>query len=73
MYCEYVLGDDICYIDWKVWFKIDWFYIKEYEEEINFKCMILFDFSKFMCYGEYVGWSKFDYGLIVVVSFIYLL
>jgi uncharacterized protein (DUF58 family) len=49
---EYVPGDDIRHIDWKVWSKTDRLYIKEYEEETNLKCTILLDASKSMRYGE---------------------
>lgn len=70
---EYTPGDDTRHIDWKVWSKTDRFYIKEYEEETNLKCMILLDSSKSMRYGEKQGWSKFDYGATAAASLTYLL
>jgi len=59
---QYVPGDEIKHIDWKVWSKTDRLYIKEYEEETNLKCTILLDCSKSMRYGEdeSKGMSKFD-------------
>lgn len=57
---EYVPGDEIKHIDWKVWSKTDKFYIKEYEEETNLKTTLIIDCSKSMGYAR-DGWRKFDY------------
>ncbi len=72
---QYVPGDEIKHIDWKVWSKTDRFYIKEYEEETNLKCTLLLDCSKSMRYGEHdgEGMSKFDYGATLAASLAYLL
>lgn len=70
---EYVPGDEIKHIDWKVWSKTDRFFIKEYEEETNLKMTIILDCSKSMRYGENSdGWSKFDYGCTAAACFAYL-
>ena len=42
---QYVHGDEIRHIDWKVFGKSDRFYIREYEEETNLRCNILLDAS----------------------------
>ncbi len=47
---EYVPGDDIRHIDWKVYGRSDRFYIKQYEEETNLKAYILLDASESMGY-----------------------
>ena len=39
----YGYGDEIRFIDWKIWGKTDRFYIKQYEEETNLKCHIILD------------------------------
>jgi len=52
---EYVWGDDIRHIDWKVQAKTDRFYIKQYEEETNLKAMFLLDASESMRYGGYAS------------------
>ena len=50
---EYVPGDDIRFVDWKIYGKTDRFYIREYEEETNLRCTILLDKSGSMAYrGE---------------------
>jgi hypothetical protein len=36
---EYVPGDDIRHVDWKVYGRSDRFYIKQYEEETNLVCL----------------------------------
>ncbi len=72
---EYVPGDEIKHIDWRVWSKTDRLYIKEYEEETNLKCHILLDCSKSMRYGEKgePAWSKFDYAATAAASLAFLL
>jgi uncharacterized protein (DUF58 family) len=70
---EYVQGDEIKHIDWKVWSKTDRFYIKQYEEETNLKMTILLDCSKSMRYGDQTDqWSKFDYASTAAGCLAYL-
>src|SRR6266540_1949451 len=57
---EYVPGDDIRHVDWKVFGRTDRFYIKQYEEETNLKSYILLDASESMQYGS-EGLSKYQY------------
>ena len=40
---EYVPGDDLRYVDWKVFGKSDRIYLKQYDEETNFACHLLVD------------------------------
>ena len=73
---EYVHGDDIKHIDWKVWARADRYYIKQYEEETNLQSTVLLDASKSMRYGEASRdgrMSKFDYAATVAASLAYLL
>ena len=42
---QYMPGDPIRYIDWKVYGKTDRFYIKEYEEETNLRAYLILDGS----------------------------
>ena len=69
---EYVPGDDVRHIDWKVFGRSDRFYIKQYEEETNLNTHILLDASESMNYSS-GGVSKFDYGVMVAASLSYLL
>jgi uncharacterized protein (DUF58 family) len=68
---EYVAGDDIRHVDWKVFGKSDRFYIKQYEEETNLNCTIVLDTSESMEYasGEV---SKLEYGRYIAASLAYL-
>ncbi len=47
---EYVPGDDIRHVDWKVWSKTDKLYFKQYEEETNLLLYLLLDTSESMAY-----------------------
>ncbi len=43
---EYVAGDEVRNIDWKVWSKTDKYYIKQYEEETNLRTTLVVDVSE---------------------------
>lgn len=49
---EYVRGDDPRHIDWRLYFKRDKYFIKQYEMETNFVCHLVLDVSASMRYGE---------------------
>ncbi|MBS3733985.1 MAG: DUF58 domain-containing protein [Phycisphaerae bacterium] len=76
---EYVPGDDIKHIDWKVQAKTDRFYIKQYEEETNLKATFLLDASESMRYppadetARNGRMSKYDYAGAVAASLAFLL
>ena len=68
----YGYGDEIKFIDWKLWGKTDRFYIKQFEEETNLKCHIILDKSLSMEYGSHKI-SKFEYSKTLCAAFIYLM
>jgi uncharacterized protein (DUF58 family) len=72
---EYVWGDDIKHIDWKVQAKTDRFYIKQYEEETNLKCTFLLDASESMLYKRPAreALTKYEYAATVAASLAFLL
>lgn len=45
---QYMPGDDLKHLDWKVYARTDKYFIKQYEEETNLKAYILLDISKSM-------------------------
>jgi len=47
---DYAPGDDLRYVDWKVFGKSDRFYLKQFEEETNLICYLLLDTSESMQY-----------------------
>jgi uncharacterized protein (DUF58 family) len=72
---EYVPGDDLRYVDWKVYGKRDRVYLKQFEEETNFVCHILLDVSDSMRYcSESAGapLSKLEYAKHVAAALAYL-
>jgi uncharacterized protein (DUF58 family) len=49
---EYARGDDPKHIDWRVFFRRDKYFIKQYEMETNFVCHLVLDTSASMRYGQ---------------------
>lgn len=69
---EYVTGDDIRHLDWKVWSKTDRFFIKQFEAETNLRCQLLVDCSESMAYGR-EGSDKRSYACTAAASAAWLL
>ncbi|MEX0611944.1 MAG: DUF58 domain-containing protein [Pirellulales bacterium] len=70
---EYAPGDDLRYVDWKVFGKSDRFYLKQFEEETNLICYLLLDTSESMQYqGPGAPLSKLAYGQCAAASLAYL-
>src|SRR4029077_15448458 len=68
---EYVPGDDIKHVDWKVYGRNDRFYLKQYEQETNLVCWLVVDVSESMKYqSESV--SKSDYPCMNAPALAYL-
>src|SRR5262245_5661551 len=76
---EYVPGDDIRHLDWKVWSKSDRYFIKQYEAETNLRSTLVVDVSESMHYGPKVGGvrreglNKYEYGCTIAACLAYLL
>ncbi|HND53813.1 MAG TPA: DUF58 domain-containing protein, partial [Pirellulaceae bacterium] len=70
---EYVPGDDLRYLDWKIYGKADRFVIKQFEEETNLRAHLFLDQSESMNYACDGGMSKFDYGATGIASLAYLI
>ncbi len=49
---EYVPGDDVRHLDWKVYFRHERHVIKQYEMETNLVCHLMLDVSESMRYGQ---------------------
>jgi uncharacterized protein (DUF58 family) len=69
---EYVPGDDLRHLDWKVWSKTDRFYIKQYEEDTNLRSMLVVDVSESMHYGR-GALNKYNYACTIAACLGYLL
>lgn len=71
---QYMPGDSIRDIDWKVYAKSDRYYIKQYEEETNLKAYLLLDCSASMGYSSDAAvQNKFDYARTLAASLSYLM
>jgi len=68
---EYVPGDDIRHVDWKVYGRTGRFFLKQYEEETNLVCWIVLDISESMEYGS-AALRKYDYACMAAASLAYL-
>ena len=69
---EYVHGDDLRYIDWKVWSKTDRYHIKQFEEDTNLRCTVVVDVSESMHYGR-GALNKYEYACTIGACLAYLL
>ena len=70
---EYVPGDDLRYVDWKVFGRRDRYYLKQYEEETSFACQLLLDTSESMTYrSPGAAMSKLDYARHVAAAITWL-
>jgi len=72
-YRQYIPGDDLSTIDWKVYARSDRYYVKKFEEETNLDCHLMLDVSGSMGYGSHHPLSKFEYGACLAASLAYLM
>lgn len=71
---EYVPGDDLRQVDWKVYARSDKHYVRQYEDETNLTAMILLDESESMEYRSNPnGLNKLEYAQLVACSLGYLI
>jgi uncharacterized protein (DUF58 family) len=70
---EYAPGDDLRYIDWKVFGRTDRYYLKQFEEETNLICYLLLDTSESMQYrSSAAAMSKLEYAQCAAAALAYL-
>jgi uncharacterized protein (DUF58 family) len=69
---EYVPGDDIRHVDWKVWSKTDKLYLKQYEEETNLLLYLLLDTSESMGYHSGENVTKLLYAEFIAAALAYM-
>jgi len=57
----YVAGDDVRFVDWKVYGRTDKLHLKQFERETNLDLIVMVDGSGSMAYkSELSPWSKYD-------------
>src|SRR5688572_29111061 len=64
-YRNYVVGDDLRYLDWNLYGRLDRLFLKLYEEERELPVHIFLDCSESMTFGTP---SKFDYARQVAAA-----
>lgn len=70
---EYAPGDDLRYVDWKVFGKSEKVYLKQYEDETNLLCYFVLDVSESMTYaGPGAALSKLEYAQCVAAALAWL-
>lgn len=71
-YRQYLPGDDLATLDWKVFARSDRHFVKKYEEETNLACHLLLDISASMGYGS-GSVTKLQYGSYLAGALAYLM
>jgi len=73
---QYVAGDDIRHVDWKVFGKTDKIYLKQYQEETNLNLICIVDASESMGFStiseDKYSWSKYDHATAIAASLAYM-
>jgi uncharacterized protein (DUF58 family) len=72
-YRQYLPGDDLSTLDWKVYARSDRHYVKKFEEETNVDCHLLLDVSASMAYRGAAPMSKLEYGSVLAASLAFLM
>ena len=71
-YRQYLPGDDLATLDWKVFARSDKHFVKKFEEETNLTCHLLLDVSRSMGYGS-AEITKLQYGSYLTGALAYLM
>ncbi len=69
---DYVSGDDIRHLDWKVWSKTNRFVVKQYEAETTFRAALVVDTSESMAYGK-GPMTKYEYACTSAACLAYMI
>ena len=69
---EYVPGDDLRHVDWKVWARQDRLTVKQFEEDTNLRCTLMVDLSRSMEYGA-GPMNKFEIASTIAASLAWLI
>jgi|TARA_Y100000814_G_scaffold186040_1_gene136143 uncharacterized protein (DUF58 family) len=69
---EYVPGDDLRHVDWKVYGRTDKLYLKQFVDEANMHCSVLVDSSASMNYGAEGTLNKYEYAQCIAIALSWL-
>ncbi len=71
-YRHYNRGDDLKYVDWKAYARLNRLLLKVYQEETNCNCYVVLDVSSSMAYGGAGRVTKLHYGKMVAACLAYM-
>jgi uncharacterized protein (DUF58 family) len=71
-YRKYAPGDDLRFLDWRVFARTDRFYMKEFEADTNLRCYVVLDTSASMKFAS-GGLTRFEYGRKIAGTLAHLL
>ncbi|HEX6973224.1 MAG TPA: DUF58 domain-containing protein [Vicinamibacterales bacterium] len=71
-YRQYRPGDDLKYVDWKLFARTDRVYTKQYRETTNMVAQVAIDASASMAYGGRAGVTKIDYARLLAAGLAHL-
>jgi len=72
-YRHYRPGDDLKYVDWKLFARTDRLYTKQYRETTNLVAQIMLDGSQSMAFRARAGTAKLDYGRLAAAALAFLI
>ncbi|MEX0702994.1 MAG: DUF58 domain-containing protein [Planctomycetales bacterium] len=71
-YRPYSPGDDLRYLDWRLFARSDRYCVKRFEDETNLRCHVVLDASRSMEYGS-LAYTKMDYARTLAATLGYFL
>lgn len=70
---QYMPGDEIKHLDWKIYGRTDRYYVKQFEEETNLKAYIILDASRSMAFASRGHITKLEYASYIAAALAYLM
>lgn len=70
---DYQQGDDVRYLDWKLFARTDRLHVREFEERSNLQCWIVVDTSASMDFAEPEGVAKSRYAAFLAAALAHLM
>ncbi len=70
---QYVPGDEMRRVDWKIYGKTGRYFVKQYEEETNLKAYLVLDTSRSMGFASPGSISKYQYASYLAAALAYLM
>lgn len=73
-YRQYTPGDDLRFLDWRLYARSDRYYLKRFEDETNLRCYLLVDLSRSMAFRSAPRlYDKAEYAKTVAATIVYFL